>query len=119
MAPEVAARHEYTKSVDIWAIGIIMHLVLTGDKHPLYVREKDTAELFRKKLASLKILEPDSSFSWIAKNLFQRLTTIQAHKRYSAKDILKHPWITRNQIDSIPKSFVDEMVTFEYEQILK
>jgi calcium/calmodulin-dependent protein kinase I len=70
MAPEVAARHEYTKSVDIWAMGIIMHLLLTGDKHPFYDRSKDTAESFRQKLASLKILEPDSSFSWIAKNLF-------------------------------------------------
>jgi calcium/calmodulin-dependent protein kinase I len=120
MAPEVASKLEYTKSVDIWALGIIMHLILTGDKHPFYEREKDNSESFKKKLAKLKTcVEPDSSFSWIAKNLFQRLTTIQAHKRYTARDTLKHPWITRNQIDSIPKSFVDEMKTFEYEQILK
>ena len=71
MAPEVAARHEYTKSVDIWAIGIIMHLVVTGDKHPFYDREKDTAESFKNKLSSLKgCVEPFSNFSWIAKNLF-------------------------------------------------
>jgi calcium/calmodulin-dependent protein kinase I len=77
MAPEVASKLEYTKSVDIWALGIIMHLILTGDKHPFYEREKDNSESFKKKLAKLKTcVEPDSSFSWIAKNLFQRLTTI-------------------------------------------
>ena len=41
MAPEVAFKHEYTKSVDIWAIGIMMHIVLAG-KHPFYDRDNDT-----------------------------------------------------------------------------
>ena len=36
MAPEVALNHEYTKNVDIWALGIIMHMLLTGGKHPFY-----------------------------------------------------------------------------------
>lgn len=36
MAPEVMKNGIYTKSVDIWSIGIILHLVLTGGKHPLY-----------------------------------------------------------------------------------
>ena len=70
MAPEVAMHQEYTKSVDIWALGIIMHLLLTGDKHPYYKREVDNTETFKKKLSALKIVEPDKSFSWIAKNLF-------------------------------------------------
>ena len=41
MAPEVALEHEYTKSIDIWAIGIIMHMLLTGGKHPFYNRDSD------------------------------------------------------------------------------
>jgi serine/threonine protein kinase len=41
MAPEVALEHEYTRSIDIWAIGIIMHMLLTGGKHPFYNRETD------------------------------------------------------------------------------
>lgn len=36
MAPEVALNQEYTKSVDIWALGIIMHKLLTGGSHPFY-----------------------------------------------------------------------------------
>ena len=41
MAPEVVLNHEYTKSVDIWALGIIMHMLLTGGKHPFYSKKLD------------------------------------------------------------------------------
>jgi calcium/calmodulin-dependent protein kinase I len=54
MAPEVASKKDYTKSVDIWAVGIIMHLLLAGGKHPFYIKESDTVESFKKKLLSLK-----------------------------------------------------------------
>jgi serine/threonine protein kinase len=38
MAPEILVhRNEYTKSVDIWATGIIMHEIITGGKHPLFI----------------------------------------------------------------------------------
>lgn len=74
MAPEVALEHEYTRSIDIWAIGIIMHMLLTGGKHPFYNRETDNQLAFKKKLASLKKVEPDPKISWLANNLFQRLT---------------------------------------------
>jgi serine/threonine protein kinase len=50
MAPEVASSKQYTKSVDMWAIGIIMHMVLTGGKHPIYVKGVDTYITFKQKL---------------------------------------------------------------------
>lgn len=54
MAPEVVSlNHEYTKSVDIWATGIIMYEVLTGGKHPLFNTNEDTIESYKNKLKSL------------------------------------------------------------------
>jgi calcium/calmodulin-dependent protein kinase I len=53
MAPEVAFNHEYTKSVDVWSIGIIMYVILTGGKHPLYINTEDTIESYKKKLSEL------------------------------------------------------------------
>lgn len=47
MAPEVAFKSEYTKSVDIFSTGIIMHMLLTGGQHPLYSRHKDNAESYK------------------------------------------------------------------------
>lgn len=49
MAPEVAFEHTYSKSVDVWAIGIIMHYIITG-QHPFYVKETDNTQSFKKKL---------------------------------------------------------------------
>lgn len=47
MAPEVASSKQYTKSVDMWAIGIIMHMVLTGGKHPIYNKGVDNYHSFK------------------------------------------------------------------------
>ena len=51
MAPEVALGHDYSKSVDIWALGIIMHLLLTGGIHPFYKKNEDNRASFLKTLA--------------------------------------------------------------------
>lgn len=91
-----------------------MHYVITG-KHPFYEKEIDNTTTFKKKLQNLHKVEPLESFSWVARNLFQRLTTIQAHMRYTSKDALRHPWITRNKYDKIPDSFIDKMSKWEQE----
>lgn len=56
MAPEVVStRGVYNKSVDIWAIGIIMHMVLTGGKHPLVASNVSKSDVdFREKLLKLR-----------------------------------------------------------------
>ena len=76
MAPEVALDHDYTKSVDMWAIGIIMYFTLTGGKHPLYITYEDNVESYKRKLQELSQFEVPSDFSWLAKNLFLKLTKI-------------------------------------------
>jgi serine/threonine protein kinase len=101
MAPEVAQRQNYTKSVDLWAVGIIMHIVLTDGKHP-FLTDSDNLETFRNKLLNLEKVKPHKSISNLASNLFLRLTAIHPASRYTAKDALKHPWITRMFESEIP-----------------
>jgi len=74
MAPEVLKKKsEYSKSVDMWAIGIIMYEILTGGKHPLYDRTIDDKQSLTEKLLKCKGIEPDKCFSKLATSLFQRL----------------------------------------------
>ena len=55
MAPEIVKEdNQYTKSVDIWAIGIIMHQIITGNKHPYYDPHKDDRNSLISKLKVMK-----------------------------------------------------------------
>lgn len=63
MAPEVALNQEYTKSVDIWSIGIIMYFVLTGGRHPLYIENEDNVDTYIKKLQGLELFDIPKEFS--------------------------------------------------------
>jgi len=108
MAPEVVARlQEYTKSVDMWAVGIIMHEILTCGKHPFYRPKTDTVASVKEKITDLRRVDPVEKFSWIAKNLFEKLTQIQSHMRYTAADALVHPWVTRMKVNRVPQNLSD------------
>lgn len=52
MAPEVAFKKEYSKSVDVWSSGIVMYMLLTGGSHPLY-NIKDSVETYKEKLRTV------------------------------------------------------------------
>ena len=75
MAPEVAFKKEYSRSVDIWSIGIVMYMLLTGGSHPLF-NSKDSAENYKDKLRKIIEFNFPSHLSLLAKNLFTRLTKV-------------------------------------------
>lgn len=50
MAPEVAIGNKYSNPVDIWAIGIIMHILLAEGKHPFFDPNTDSVATFKEKL---------------------------------------------------------------------
>lgn len=54
MAPEqLGNKKTYSRSVDVFAAGIIMHMLLTGGKHPLYDPLLYNAETYKNKLLEL------------------------------------------------------------------
>ena len=79
MAPEVALSQEYTKSVDIWALGIIMHKLLAGGEHPFY-NQNYNKQRFLNHLSKLTKVEVSPDLSWLAQNLIQRMLMVQPHQ---------------------------------------
>lgn len=65
MAPEVAFKKEYSKSVDIWSTGIIMYMLLSGGSHPLFQSLDDT-DTYKEKLKRAHNLSFPSHFSMYA-----------------------------------------------------
>jgi len=103
MAPElVRASSQYSRSVDIFAVGIIMFMLLSGGAHPLYNSKEFTTKIYRKALLDLEEFSVPEHLSDLAKNMFLRLTKFVIWMRYTAPEALKHPWITRKNNTGIP-----------------
>ncbi|CAD8043118.1 unnamed protein product [Paramecium primaurelia] len=114
MAPEFFTSKHYSKPVDIWSCGIILYMVCTGGKHPLYVQGQ-TAEEYREKLYQ-HLQNPQwnfpEGFDQLAKNLFLKCVAEDPMHRYNAHQILHHPWITGKVNDPIPLSLPEMYKSF-------
>jgi len=94
VAPEILAETGYGVKVDVWAIGVIMYILLCGYP-PFSSRTNNQEELFDQILSGLfEFNTPDwDSISYPAKELVSWSLVVDPLQRYSAKEILQHPWI--------------------------
>ena len=91
MAPEVL-RRSYSIEADIWSIGVITYILLSGSR-PFWARTE--SGIFRSVLKSDPPLDvaPWPSISDDAKDFVKRLLTKDRHRRISAAQALsKHSW---------------------------
>uniref|UniRef100_A0A3B3T633 calcium/calmodulin-dependent protein kinase n=1 Tax=Paramormyrops kingsleyae TaxID=1676925 RepID=A0A3B3T633_9TELE len=92
LSPEVLRKDPYGKPVDMWACGVILYILLVGyppfwdeDQHRLYQQIKAGAYDF-----------PSPEWDTVtpeAKDLINKMLTINPVKRITASEALKHPWI--------------------------
>ena len=106
MAPEIVNGQEYSKSIDIWSLGIIMYNLISGGKHPLY-QKGETSKDFKTKLKNKQKFYFDDRFSSLAKDLFKKMTAYSPIYRYNVDQALKHPWITRSHETKIPLRYFE------------
>lgn len=91
MAPEVIMG-EYTETCDIWSLGIILYILLSGVP-PFY---SDNEEEIYEAILQCKVDFSDESWNNIsaeAKDLITKILSLP-DKRISLEDILNHPWMT-------------------------
>lgn len=92
IAPEIVMRRPYTSSVDIWAVGVITYIVLSGT-FPFDAKQDS---LIFKQILKGKFTFTGMVWDGIsdyAKDFIQRLLTINPESRLTAHEALKHYWV--------------------------
>lgn len=105
VAPEVidsSSGRGYGKSVDIWAVGVITYILLSGST-PFH--DESMPKLFAQ-IVTAKYTFPDQPFNQIsneAKDFVTRLLESDPSKRLTASASLEHPWIINKKLsDTVP-----------------
>ncbi|XP_040887563.1 serine/threonine-protein kinase DCLK2-like [Toxotes jaculatrix] len=95
VAPEIIAETGYGLKVDIWAAGVITYILLCG--FPPFRSENNVQEeLFDQILrGKLEFPSPDwDSISLPAKMLISQMLQVNVDARFTAEEVLSHPWVT-------------------------
>ncbi len=93
LAPEMIQRRQYTKSVDAWALGVIVFVLLCGclpfdDDCQSIPNSPDLRMKF-----TLRFPRWAKDLSHSAKDLLNHLLDIDSRRRYTAEQALEHPWV--------------------------
>ncbi|OZJ06806.1 hypothetical protein BZG36_00102 [Bifiguratus adelaidae] len=107
-APEIVRDEDYSKSVDMWALGCVLYTCLCGFP-PFY---DESVEHLTQKVAKgeFEFLSPWwDDVSAGAKDLVSRLLCIDPLKRMTVDEVFEHPWIRQAGPES-PTSSLDDLI---------
>jgi len=95
VAPEII-REDYDEKVDIWALGVIAYLLLSGET-PFGGLDGEEADEVANRISQCKLsFEPSciwNDVSDTAKAFVRSMLALDSEQRPDAKQILKDPWI--------------------------
>ncbi|XP_033870235.2 serine/threonine-protein kinase DCLK2 isoform X2 [Acipenser ruthenus] len=94
VAPEIIAETGYGLKVDIWAAGVITYILLCG--FPPFRSENNLQEDLFDQILEGRLEFPSPYWDNItdsAKELIGRMLQINMEARYTAEQVLAHPWV--------------------------
>ncbi|KAL0112461.1 hypothetical protein PUN28_012055 [Cardiocondyla obscurior] len=94
VAPEILAETGYGLKIDVWAAGVILYILLCGFP-PFVSVDNEQEELFERILSGqYEFTSPYwDTISDSAKQLISNMLQAQPELRFSAEDVLDHPWL--------------------------
>ncbi|XP_045466039.1 serine/threonine-protein kinase GL21140 [Harmonia axyridis] len=98
VAPEILAESGYGLKIDVWAAGVILYILLCG--YPPFVSQDNDQEKLFDCILSGQYDFPDEYWgevSELAKELIQNMLQLAPEIRFSAEDVLDHPWLQLSQ----------------------
>lgn len=106
VAPEILLQRSYDKAVDLWSLGVIIHLMLSGT---LPFDDKDDREIAKKTIyqevtmshPNWEKVSDDAKDLVLSKNhhtfkYLIGLLTKNRRERISLEHVLEHPWIAKS-----------------------
>ncbi|XP_018592886.1 ribosomal protein S6 kinase alpha-6-like isoform X4 [Scleropages formosus] len=101
VAPEVLMRQGYDAACDIWSLGVLLYTMLAGYT-PFANGPTDTPEEILQRIGSGKFSLSGGNWDCVSdtsKDLLSHMLHVDPQQRYSAEQVLKHPWVAcRDQL---------------------
>jgi len=94
MAPEVVNGESYGVKADMWSIGVLLYIMMSGY---LPFNGKTTEKVFER-IKTGKVNFDHVEFNSVSKegkDLIMKLLVVNPKNRYSALDLLNDPWIKK------------------------
>jgi serine/threonine protein kinase len=96
-APEIVCDQQYSKSVDMWAIGCVLYTILCG--FPPFYDESIQSLTDKVAKGHFTFLSPWwDTMSLSVKDLIRHLLCVDSKKRFTIHELLDHPWITQTSL---------------------
>ncbi|VDK80298.1 unnamed protein product [Litomosoides sigmodontis] len=95
LAPEVLQKRGYNKSLDMWSVGVIIYVTLSGT-FPFNDGEEIAEQI--QNAAFMFPTEPWQRISREAIDLIQRLLKVKIEERLSIDECMKHEWLIGTEV---------------------
>jgi serine/threonine protein kinase len=92
VAPEILRSEPYNQACDLWSLGVVLYILLCGYAP---FSSPNQSDLFKAIVSGRFYFDAPywSKISSSAKDLIRKLLEVDIKKRYTAEEVLAHPWL--------------------------
>ena len=93
MAPELVKNQEYDSKVDIWALGVLTYIIMTGTEPFKGHNQAEVFEAIKKKKLNYEPLKDFYMKGQHIRSFLVECFASSPENRPTAEQLLQHPWL--------------------------